>query len=431
MMRLSGLLQGLTAGVLVALLIANVQTVTAQSSAASDDDLPLAEIQRFTEVYERIQRDYVESVDDERLIRNAIRGMLSGLDPHSAYLDRDAYQRLQEGTRGEFGGLGIEVGSEDGLIKVIAPIDGTPADAADIRPGDLIMRVNGESVKGLGLQAAVERMRGEPGSEVTLGILRDDAETTIEVTLERAVIQVDSVRARVLESSFGYLRVSQFQSRTGEDVLEAIDGLRDQAGPLDGLVLDLRNNPGGVLDAAVAVSDAFLSQGEIVSTSGRVARSRDAFTATPNDALNGAPMVVLVNAGSASAAEIVAGALQDHQRAVIMGEATFGKGSVQTILPLRDGAAVKLTTARYYTPGGRSIQAEGIQPDVEVANLQVRDAEAPGGTLRESDLPRHLLGDGGGDAGDAEEPPESALATRDYALAEALNLLKGLTILGD
>jgi carboxyl-terminal processing protease len=232
---------------------------------------------------------------------------------------------------------------------------------------------------------------------------------------------------------FGYVRVTQFQARTGEDLRGAVDGLRDQAdGPLEGLVLDLRNNPGGVLDAAVSVTDAFLSRGQIVSTRGRVERSRDAFTATPNDVLNGAPMVVLVNAGSASAAEIVAGALQDHQRAVIMGEATFGKGSVQTILPLQDGDALKLTTARYYTPKGRSIQAEGIQPDVGVANLQVRDTEGSAGQLRESDLPRHLVGDGGAasPAGDGASA-DSDLATRDYALAEALNLLKGLTILDD
>ncbi|WP_148291352.1 S41 family peptidase [Spiribacter curvatus] len=427
-MRIPGLLQGLTAGVLIALLLANIQTVTAQSTAR--DDLPLEELQRFTEVYERIQRDYVESVDDERLIQNAIRGMLSGLDPHSAYLDESAYQRLQEGTRGEFGGLGLEVGTEDGLIKVIAPIDGTPAEDADIRPGDLIMRIDGQPVKGLDLQAAVERMRGETGTSVTLGILRDGADGPIEVTLERAVIQVDSVRARVLEDRFGYLRISQFQARTGEDVLEAVDQLTHEVGPLDGLVLDLRNNPGGVLDAAVAVTDAFLSRGQVVSTSGRIERSRDAFTATPNDTLNGAPLVVLVNAGSASAAEIVAGALQDHQRAVIMGEPTFGKGSVQTILPLRNGDAVKLTTARYYTPSGRSIQAEGIQPDVEVTNLRVSDVEGDPARLRESDLPRHLRADGdaGGSSADA---PASALATEDYALAEALNLLKGLTILGN
>ncbi|TVO62388.1 S41 family peptidase [Spiribacter vilamensis] len=427
-MRIPGLLQALTVGVLMALLLASIQTVTAQSSA--DDDLPLEELQRFTEVYERIQRDYVESVDDEQLIRNAIRGMLSGLDPHSAYLDQSAYERLQEGTRGEFGGLGLEVGTEDGLIKVIAPIDGTPAEAADIRPGDLIIRIDGQSVKGLDLQAAVERMRGETGTSVTLSILRDGAEAPIEVTLERAVIQVDSVRARLLDDAFGYVRISQFQSRTGEDVLEAVDRLSREADPLDGLVLDLRNNPGGVLDAAVAVADAFVSRGQIVSTNGRIARSRGAFTATPNDALNGAPLVVLVNAGSASAAEIVAGALQDHQRAVIMGEPTFGKGSVQTILPLRDGDAVKLTTARYYTPDGRSIQAEGIQPDVEVANLRVSDAEGDPARLRESNLPRHLRGET--DEGELPaDAPASPLATRDYALAEALNLLKGLTILGN
>ena len=428
MMRIPGLRQRLTAGALTALLLASIQTVTAQPAAESD--LPLDELQRFTEIYERIQRDYVESVDDERLIRNAIRGMLSGLDPHSAYLDQSAYQRLQEGTRGEFGGLGLEVGTEDGLIKVIAPIDGTPAEAADIRPGDLIIRIDGQSVKGLDLQAAVERMRGETGTAVTLGILRDGAEGPIEVTLERAVIQVDSVRARMLDGDFGYLRISQFQSRTGEDVLEAVDRLNHEAGPLGGLVLDLRNNPGGVLDAAVAVTDAFLSSGQVVSTNGRVDRSREAFTATPNDALNGAPLVVLVNAGSASAAEIVAGALQDHQRAVIMGESTFGKGSVQTVLPLRNGDAVKLTTARYYTPDGRSIQAEGIQPDVEVANLRVSDAGGNPARLRESDLPRHLRGDAD-EAESSGDAPSSPLATRDYALAEALNLLKGLTILGD
>jgi len=433
MMRIPGVLQGLTAGVLIALLLANIQTVTAQSAADDGDDLPLAEIRRFTSVYERIQRDYVESVDDDQLIRNAIRGMLSGLDPHSAYLDETDYQRLQEGTEGAFGGLGLEVGTEDGLIKVIAPIDGTPADAANIQPGDLIMRINGQSVKGLGLQAAVTRMRGEPGSEVTLNILRDGADTTIEVTLERAVIEVESVRARVMADRFGYVRVTRFQARTGEDLRGAVDRLRDRAdGPLEGLVLDLRNNPGGVLDAAVSVTDAFLSRGQIVSTRGRAERSRDAFTATPNDVLNGAPLVVLVNAGSASAAEIVAGALQDHQRAVIMGEATFGKGSVQTILPLQDGDALKLTTARYYTPKGRSIQAEGIQPDVGVANLQVSDAGSPAGQLRESNLPRHLVGDGGSaaPAGDGASA-DSDLATRDYALAEALNLLKGLTILDD
>ncbi len=392
-----------------------------------DEALPLDALRSFTEVYERIQQDYVESVDDETLIRNAIRGMLSGLDPHSTYLDTSEFQQLREGTQGQFGGLGIEVGMEDGFVKVIAPIDGTPAEAAGIQPGDLIIRIDGQSVKGLDLQEAVEQMRGEPGTSIELGILREGEDAPIDVAIERAIIRVQSVRTRVLEPGFGYLRISQFQSRTGDDVLDAIESLNEQTGGLKGLVLDLRNNPGGVLDAAVEVADVFISNGRIVSTDGRNDQARSEFTATPNDALNGEPLVVLVNAGSASAAEIVAGALQDYDRAVIMGEPTFGKGSVQTILPLRDGNAVKLTTARYYTPNGRSIQAEGIVPDVAIANLQVSNGRALPRALRESNLPGHLSGDG---EGDAEGAGNSNLATRDYALAEALNLLKGLTILG-
>lgn len=400
-----------------------------QAKEQDDEALPLDALRSFTEVYERIQRDYVESVDDETLIRNAIRGMLSGLDPHSTYLDTSEFQQLREGTQGQFGGLGIEVGMEDGFVKVIAPIDGTPAEAAGIQPGDLIIRIDGQSVKGLDLQEAVERMRGEPGTRIELGILREGEDTPIEVEIERAIIRVQSVRTRVLESGFGYLRISQFQSRTGDDVLDAIESLNEQTDGLKGLVLDLRNNPGGVLDAAVEVADVFISNGRIVSTDGRNEQARSEFTATPNDALNGEPLVVLVNAGSASAAEIVAGALQDHDRAVIMGEPTFGKGSVQTILPLRDGNAVKLTTARYYTPNGRSIQAEGIVPDVAIANLQVSNGGALPQALRESNLPGHLGGEGEGRETEASEG-NSSLATRDYALAEALNLLKGLSILG-
>lgn len=428
-MRCSRLISAITASLLLGWVLTDVPMATAQT-AQSASELPLEELRRFTEVYERVQRDYVESIDDETLIRNAIRGMLEGLDPHSAYLDAAEYEQLQEGTRGQFGGLGIEVGMEDGFVKVIAPIDGTPADAAGIQPGDLIMRIDGRSVRGLDLQQAVERMRGEPGTEIQLGILRDDQDSPIDVTLERAVIQVDSVRSQLLEPGFGYLRISQFQSRTGDDLLSEIAAWQDEHGPMDGMVLDLRNNPGGVLDAAVEVADAFLSNGAIVSTNGRAERAESRFTATPNDALNGAPLVVLVNAGSASAAEIVAGALQDHRRAVIMGEQTFGKGSVQSILALRNGSAVKLTTARYYTPDGRSIQAEGIVPDVEIANLRVADQQASE-VLRESDLPRHLRSDGAAPPANSDgDVPGSALAKRDYALAEALNLLKGLTILG-
>ena len=428
-MRCSRLISAITASLLLGWVLTDAPMATAQTSPSASE-LPLEELRRFTEVYERVQRDYVEPIDDETLIRNAIRGMLEGLDPHSAYLDAAEYEQLQEGTRGQFGGLGIEVGMEDGFVKVIAPIDGTPADAAGIQPGDLIMRIDGRSVRGLDLQQAVERMRGEPGTEIQLGILRDGQDSPIDVTLERAVIQVDSVRSQLLEPGFGYLRISQFQSRTGDDLLSEIAAWQDEHGPMDGMVLDLRNNPGGVLDAAVEVADAFLSNGAIVSTNGRAERAESRFTATPNDALNGAPLVVLVNAGSASAAEIVAGALQDHRRAVIMGEQTFGKGSVQSILPLRNGSAVKLTTARYYTPDGRSIQAEGIVPDVEIANLRVADQQSSD-VLRESDLPRHLRSDGAASPAHSDgDVPGSALAKRDYALAEALNLLKGLTILG-
>lgn len=397
-MRFSGSLYALTAAVLLGLALGNAQWVVARQ--ATEGDLPLEALRSFTEVYERIQSDYVESVDDEALIRNAIRGMLENLDPHSAYLDAEAYQELQEGTRGEFGGLGIEVGTRDGFVEVIAPIDGTPADAAGMRPRDLIIRIDGESVKGMELRQAVRLMRGEPGSAVTLSVMRESADQPREVTMERAIIRVESVRTEMLEPGLGYVRISQFQSGTGDDLLRALERLNRNADGLDGLVLDLRNNPGGVLQAAVEVADAFLSRGEIVSTRGRVARAESRFIATPNDAISGAPLVVLVNAGSASASEIVAGALQDHRRAVILGESTFGKGSVQSVLPLRDGHAVKLTTARYFTPDGRSIQAEGIVPDVTLANVVVRD-----------------------------EGDDESLSARDYPLAEAVNLLKGLRVL--
>ena len=397
-MRFSGTLYALTAAVLLGLALGNAQWVVARQ--ATEGDLPLEALRSFTEVYERIQRDYVESVDDEALIRNAIRGMLENLDPHSAYLDAEAYQELREGTRGEFGGLGIEAGTRDGFVEVIAPIDGTPADAAGMRPGDLIIRIDGESVKGMELRQAVRLMRGEPGSAVTLSVMRESADQPREVTMERAIIRVESVRTEMLEPGLGYVRISQFQSGTGDDLLRALERLNRNADGLDGLVLDLRNNPGGVLQAAVEVADAFLSRGEIVSTRGRVARAESRFIATPNDAISGAPLVVLVNAGSASASEIVAGALQDHRRAVILGESTFGKGSVQSVLPLRDGHAVKLTTARYFTPDGRSIQAEGIVPDVTLANVVVRD-----------------------------EGDDESLSARDYPLAEAVNLLKGLRVL--
>ncbi|MCS4505394.1 hypothetical protein KBTX_03259 [wastewater metagenome] len=434
-MRFPRTLYTLATGVLIGFILATAHQVWAErgDTDAAAAKVPVEELRTFTEVFGRIQRGYVESVSDRDLMENAIRGMLSGLDPHSAYLDPQAYKDLQAGTSGEFGGLGIEVGDENGFVKVIAPIDGTPAEKAGIQAGDLIIRIDGQPVKDISLNEAVHLMRGEPGTDITLTLMREGHEQPLEVTLTRAVIQVESVKSRLLSPGYGYLRISQFQSGTGSDVIEAIKALKSDAdGDLQGVVLDLRNNPGGVLNAAVDVADAFLTDGVIVSTRGRLDSAEMRFTATPNDLLGGAPLVVLINSGSASASEIVAGALQDQGRAVIMGRRSFGKGSVQTIMPLQDGAAIKLTTARYYTPSGRSIQADGIQPDVDIPQVEVTAAGNNGvRPLSEADLNRHLSGDGkpkGGAEGDAEQA-EADLISRDYVLAQALNLLRGLTIL--
>jgi carboxyl-terminal processing protease len=430
----------LAVGLLLGSLLGTGQSVLAQRAA--EDSLPLEDLRTFTEIFAKIKNDYVETVEDKDLLQNAIRGMLSGLDPHSSYLLPEDYRQLQQGTSGEFGGLGIEVGMEDGFVKVIAPIDDTPASRAGMEAGDLIIRLDDTPVKGMTLAEAVKIMRGKPGSEIVLTVVRDGRDAPFKVTIVRDVIKVRSVKSRVLEEGYGYLRITQFQTRTGENLREAIAKLREESGGrLDGLVLDLRNNPGGVLSAAVSVSDAFLTDGIIVYTDGRLDDAKLKFNAKPTDVLDGAPIVVLVNGGSASASEIVAGALQDHRRAIIMGEKTFGKGSVQTILPMENGSALKLTTARYYTPSGVSIQAEGITPDIEVARLQVASAEAQASArIKERDLPKHLRGDTeeGGSAGEPERPEgagqpsgeaEPPLASRDYALFEALNLLKGLNIL--
>ena len=395
---------------------------------------PIQDLQAFAEIFGRIKKDYVEAVDDKSLIESAIRGMLSGLDPHSSYLSAEEFKDLKVGTTGEFGGLGIEVGLEDGFIKVIAPIDDTPAERAGIKAGDLIIRLDDQSVKGMSLEEAVNLMRGKPGTEITLSIVREEEEKPIKVTLTRDVIKVASVKGRLLEDVFGYVRISQFQARTSEDLLETVTRLKEEADPeLKGLVLDLRNNPGGVLNGAVAVSDAFLTDGVIVYTKGRDDASRLDFSAAPDDLLEGAPMVVLVNEGSASASEIVAGALQDHRRAVIMGSRTFGKGSVQTIIQLNTQAAIKLTTARYFTPSGRSIQAEGIDPDISLSSVKVSLAEQPEvKRLKEADLSRHLKNGNGKDEENVEEESEDetvALVEEDYGLNEALNLLKGLSLL--
>jgi carboxyl-terminal processing protease len=426
------LLTGLVLGVLVSI----GHGVLADREAATAT-LPVEELRTFSDVFGRIKNDYVESVEDKELLENAIRGMLTGLDPHSSYLDVEQFKELQVGTTGQFGGLGIEVGMENGFVKVIAPIDDTPAQRAGIQAGDLVIRLDDTPVKGMTLNEAVKVMRGEPGTDIRLTIVREGLDKPLQVTITRDIIKVKSVKRRSLEPGFGYLRISQFQSKTADYLEDAIQHLKkENDGNLKGLVLDLRNNPGGVLNGAVAVSDAFLTKGLIVYTEGRIDDSRLRFNATPDDLLEGAPIVVLVNQGSASASEIVAGALQDHKRAIILGSKTFGKGSVQTILPLSGGTALKLTTARYFTPSGRSIQAEGITPDIELESLKVAAEESSLDPLSEANLSRHLDNGHGRDdedGEDAEQDEDSVgngdLARSDYQLYEALNMLKGLSIL--
>jgi carboxyl-terminal processing protease len=447
----SPLALALTIAISIGIAGAWVGGVCAESNA-SGAELPLKELRIFAEVLGRIKTDYVEPVDDEALIESAIRGMLAGLDPHSAYLNQDAYRDLQVGTSGEFGGLGIEVGMEDGFVKVIAPIDDTPAQRAGLKAGDLIVRIDEKPVKGMSLNDAVNLMRGKPGTKITLTLMREGGDHPMNIQLSREIIHVASVKSRTLDPAYGYVRISHFQSRTTEDLLKAVADLKRQnGGSLKGLVLDLRNDPGGVLNSAVGVSDAFLTGGLIVYTKGRVEDSDLQFKAGPDDVLKGAPMVVLVNGGSASASEIVAGALQDQKRAIIMGTQTFGKGSVQTIVPIDDKTALKLTTARYYTPSGRSIQAEGIVPDIVLPAVRVTAAQPTDvERLKEADLVRHLdevatpaqtgkaqpkpgaTGDAdkGGDAGKSEASgPKRPLAVEDYQLSEALNVLKGLNII--
>jgi len=428
----------LSIGLLLGVSLAIGHGVLAEKEDQDYTPIPLNELRSLTEVFGRIKQDFVEPVTDKELLENAIRGMLSGLDPHSSYLDAEGYKDLQVGTTGEFGGLGIEVGMEDGFVKVISPIDGTPAQEKGVLAGDLIVRLDGKPVKGMTLQQAVNIMRGKVGTDITLSIVREGAEKPLEITITRDIIKVQSVKGRVLEEGYGYVRISQFQSHTGENLAKQIAKIRKESKDnIKGLILDLRNNPGGVLNAAVEVSDAFLENGLIVYTQGRVPDSELKFTATPNELIDGAPMIVLVNGGSASASEIVAGALQDHKRAIIMGSQTFGKGSVQTILPLKNNTALKLTTARYYTPSGRSIQASGIKPDIEIESIKVSSVENNDGIrIKEADLKGHLenadeekkIKSKDKKAGESEDKKVS-LAQTDYQLYEALNMLKGLAIL--
>lgn len=435
--------------------------------------LPIEDLRIFAEVFNAIKQGYVEQIDDKKLITHAISGMLGNLDPHSSYLDADAYKELQVGTQGEFGGLGIEVGMEDGLVKVISPIEDTPADRAGIKTGDLIFKIDNTLVKGLTLSEAVKRMRGKPKTKIKLSIMRKGEIKPIELTLTRQIIKVQSVKSKLVEKGYGYLRITSFQESTGAAVAKHLTDLYKD-GALKGLVLDLRNDPGGLLNSAVGVAAAFLPPRSLVtSTDGRAPDSKHKFFATPEDYLRGTrndyirtlppetrkvPIVVLINGGSASASEIVAGALQDHKRAIVMGTTSFGKGSVQTVLPLPSNTAIKLTTARYFTPSGRSIQAKGIEPDIVVE-------ESPNGNssmrLREADLEHHLTNGkeqesvsdklpqnkmpekskpssskgikddthGTDDQDDAPITTRELASKKDYQFMQALNLLKGLHII--
>lgn len=394
---------------------------------AQSDQSTFRSLKLFGDIFERVRAEYVEQVEDEELIEAAISGMLSSLDPHSSYLDEDRYRDMQVQTRGEFGGLGIEVTMENGLVKVVSPIDDTPAFRAGIEAGDLISRIDGEAVMGLSLGEAVELMRGPPNTDIRLTILREGAEEPLDIELTRAVITISPVRSRV-ERDVGYLRVTTFNEQTEDALVEAIETIEAEVGDdLLGMVLDLRNNPGGLLDQAVGVSDLFLDQGEVVSTRGRTAEEVQRFNARSGDVLEGLPMVVLINGGSASASEIVAGALQDHRRAIVMGTRSFGKGSVQTIMPVSGAGAIRLTTARYYTPAGTSIQATGILPDIEVKQATL-DVEENGERRREANL-RGRLDNDQGPNGDAEDE-RADLAERDYQLARAVDLLRGVSLFG-
>jgi len=392
-------------------------------------NLPLSELRSFVEVYERVSKGYVEPVDDKKLLEGAISGMLSSLDPHSAYLPPESFKKMEEHTTGDFGGLGMEVSLEDGLVKIISPIDDTPAKRAGVLAGDLVIKLDDKPVKGKTLMESIKVMRGKPGTKIKLTIVRDGEHKPLIIELTRAVIKTTSVKHKLLTDNIGYVRISQFQIRTGNDLLGSIEKLeKENKVPLIGLVLDLRNNPGGVLRAAVDVSNTFLNDGLIVYTEGRVKTSKVKFEAENGDALNGKPVVVLINEGSASASEIVAGALQDQKRALIIGRTSFGKGSVQTLMPLNNGGAIKVTTARYFTPNGRSIQAKGIEPDIVIDRVKVEKLKKSDfGRVKEKDLDGHLEnGNKKIKIKSLRDKTAADLLDKDYELHEAFSLLKGM-----
>ena len=398
------------------------------SNANEDDKNIYKHLNMFGEVYERVRRDYVEEITDKELIEAAIQGMLQSLDPHSSFMNEESFEDMQVQTKGEFGGLGIEVSMEGGYVKVVSPIDDTPAFRAGVKSGDFIIEIDGESVYGMSLGDAVDKMRGKINTEITITISRDDLEP-FDIKIIRDKIKIQSVKAR-REGNAAYLRITSFNEKTEAGLIKNMKELKEEIGDeITGVVLDLRNNPGGLLDQAIKVSDAFLNRGEIVSTRGRIKRGQQRFTATKGDIADGLPIVILINSGSASASEIVAGALQDHKRAIIMGVKSFGKGSVQTIIPVQRDSAMRLTTAKYYTPSGNSIQATGIIPDIEVkqANIEEFDQNID---RRESDLKGHLSNPNEENSNDYldNNVSNSENDRIDYQLYRALDLLEGITL---
>lgn len=402
------------------------ETSVDASERVDNAPLPLKDLQLFTLIFDQIRRSYVEPISDQKLLENAIKGMLQELDPHSSYLDGSHFSSLKETTQGHFSGVGIEIGSENGYIKVITPIDETPAEKAGVEAGDLIIKLDGQSIRGFSISQAAKLMRGSKGSPITFTIVRKGRDKPFDITIIRDRIKTRSVRSKIIEDDFGYIRISQFQSNTGSEFADQINKLKQQNKELKGFVLDLRNNPGGVLQASVHVVDALIDKGTIVSTKGRLENNDQLFSATTGDASEGLPFVVLINGGSASAAEIVAGALQDHSRAIIMGTRSFGKGSVQTIFPVDKNKGIKLTTARYYTPSGRSIQAQGIVPDVIIERATITQINEDNG-VKEADLAGHLSNGNAGKTatGDANSKSKNIA---DNQLFEAINMLKGLAI---
>jgi carboxyl-terminal processing protease len=425
----------LVLGILIGVIVSLSVGVWAKHDE-SQQELPLDQLRNFVQIMNTIKKDYVKQLDDKELLKKATQGMVDNLDPHSEYLDAHAYKEMNMQTSGQFGGLGIEVQMHNGFVRVISPIDDTPAKKAGIKAGDLIIRIDGTSVKDLSLQKAVDKMRGKPGSKITLTVLRKGADHVLTFHITRQIIHVKSVKGRTLAPGYGYLRVSQFTDSTADNLKKQIKELKkDNDGKLKGVVLDLRNNPGGVLGAAVKVVDDFVNSGTIVSIKGRTPDSDKTFSAHQGDLLDGASMIVLVNGGSASAAEIVSGALQDDRRAVIAGTQTFGKGSVQTILPLKNGAAIKLTTARYYLPSGRTIQDQGITPNIALHPLKVsKESSGNAEPIKEVNLVNHLTNKVKTKKLSKEDQKALAkkkikLAKKDFELYEALNLLQGLHIM--